>query len=116
MAIERHHGSLRGEIDDAPAARRHHRLGDSLCHEERGLEVHAHGGIPPGFRDVDRLVQNGDAGAVDQMIDAAVARDHRVDGALDFGEFAHIQGNAQMPVCAARQCRGDIRYVRAQVE
>ena len=82
MTVQANHGGLGRQVDDAPAALGDHVPGAGLSHEKAGLEVDVQGGVPGAFADVDGLVQQHHACAVDQVIQALEMCEHLVDGRL----------------------------------
>ncbi|MNC16501.1 hypothetical protein D3C75_643560 [compost metagenome] len=97
MPVQADDGSLRGEVDDASASLFDHVPGASLGNEETGLEVNVQRGVPSAFTDVQRLVQQGDASAVDQKIKTTELFGGLVNRSTYLIELTQVDGQAQMP-------------------
>ena len=92
-ARQRHDAGHRAEIDDRAAlAALDEILAEHLAAEEHALDVDAQDAVELLLADVEERRGGVDAGAVDDDVDAAAAREHRVEQALRLGLAGRFGG------------------------
>ena len=99
----------RGDVDDAAVVLRDHQRHHGAAAQERPVEIDAHH-LRPCLRRIfgDRHVGPGDAGVVDQDVDAAERRDRGVARALDVRQRRHIDGERLDAAVAPQFVRGPL--------
>jgi hypothetical protein len=102
VLVQAHHGSLRGQVDDASLALVDHVPGAGLGHEEARLQIDIQRGVPGVFGHIKGFVEKHHTGTVDQKIDATKAGRDAVDGALYLVKLAQVSDHTE--VFAAKAC------------
>jgi hypothetical protein len=85
--------------------------------EEDRRQVDVDDGLPVGERQLQRRAPQRDAGVVDQHVDAAAARDHSGESAVDGGFVGDVERFADVLDAALRQLaagRGERRLVAVE--
>ena len=96
----------RGDVDDAAVVLRDHQRHHGAAAEELAVEVDAHH-LRPGLRRIlpGRHVRPGDAGVVDQDVDAAERLHGGVARGFDLGELGDVDRDGDRPCRACRARR-----------
>lgn len=83
----------RADVDDLPAALRHHELGGFVAHLERRREVDVDRGVPLRPAEVEHLGQRADARRVDQDVDRPQLVDAGLDDPCRCASLGDVGGN-----------------------
>src|SRR6266404_2272478 len=98
----------RGDVDDDAAAAGNHLARHALQAEEHALAVDAHDAVPVGLGEIHDVRAPGDAGIVDQHIDAAERLDHAAHHLVDARQVADVGGQRQAPPAGGGDRRGGL--------
>ena len=105
-AAERRHHRARGDIDDAPRARRRHRGEHGAAADHRRGEVERHHAVPVRERGREEIAPREAAHAVDEHVDPAVGVEH----APDEGAEARLVGHVGLGEVRRARAAGAIRF------